>query len=456
MLLMIDDFVKRPQSGADKPDEEDFFPDLSQAETDARIEETPVQPAPIEKLDAEDEEATDETPVDETIEFDNEKNEEIPPKKPEEQPDKESGKEPKKRWWHKLSDWFMHLSKKQKIILVAALILILFGIGAGAYKLLQNDAPIAKKNSSKQEKPAEPTTVASTLTGRQVEPEINQRHVTGVMIENSTDARPQAGLQEAGVVFEAIAEAGITRFLALYQDTDPENIGPVRSARPYYLDWLMGFDASYAHVGGSPTALENIRSLGIKDLDQSFNPNYYQRVSDRFAPHNVFTSIDQLRKLEQSKGYTSSEFIGFDRKKESKPKQNTETPPANSAKNIAINISSNLYNSSYVYQVESNSYLRSMAGAPHNDANGQQINPKVVVALVIPYSKNGIYSVYGTLDGGQAFIFQDGVVTTANWQKASKEGQIAFTDDAGKKIALNPGQTWITAISNSGQVTHQP
>ncbi|MCP5939883.1 DUF3048 domain-containing protein, partial [Klebsiella pneumoniae] len=84
-----------------------------------------------------------------------------------------------------------------------------------------------------------PTTVANTLTGLQVAPDVNQRPVTGVMIENSTDARPQSGLDQAGVVFEAIAEGGITRFLALFQDTQPDYVGPVRSSRPYYVQWAL-------------------------------------------------------------------------------------------------------------------------------------------------------------------------------------------------------------------------
>ena len=107
------------------------------------------------------------------------------------------------------------------------------------------------------------------------------------MIENSPDARPQSGLKAAGVVYEAIAEGGITRFMALYQTSKPELIGPVRSLRMYYLDWFAPYSASIAHVGGSLNALTEARSGKYRDLDQFFNSQTYWRASDRYAPHNV-------------------------------------------------------------------------------------------------------------------------------------------------------------------------
>ena len=98
-----------------------------------------------------------------------------------------------------------------------------------------------------------------------------------------------------------------------------------------------------------------------------------------------------------------------------------------------------------------------MAGAPHLDhRSGAQISPKVVVALVMNFSQNGIYSVYGILSSGTAFIFQDGDVTQVTWTKASDKEQITFTDAAGKPVGLNPGQTWLTLIKEPGAVTFAP
>jgi hypothetical protein len=141
----------------------------------------------------------------------------------------------------------------------------------------------------------------STLTGKKVKDEAMTTWPTAaIMIENSPDARPQSGLKQAGVVYEAIAEGGITRFLALYQEDKPTLIGPVRSLRPYFVDWLTPYNASVVHVGGSSAALKRIRNGEYRDIDQFFNASTYWRSTDRYAPHNVYTNfnrIDALKKL---------------------------------------------------------------------------------------------------------------------------------------------------------------
>ncbi len=294
--------------------------------------------------------------------------------------------------------------------------------------------------------------VPSTLSGLPVDPNINKIPVTGVMIENSDFARPQSGLSSAGVVFEAIAEGGITRFLALYQDTAPTNVGPIRSARPYYEQWALGFDASLAHVGGSPEALADIKSWGVKDLDQFYNSAYYHRVSTRAAPHNVYTGIATLNQAEATKNFISTKFTGFPRKVEAPSKVPT-------ARSINLAISGPDFAVHYDYAATSNSYNRSEASAPHIDANtNKPISPKVVIAMVIPYSleADGYHSDYTVIGSGQAYIFQDGIVQIGQWTKSAAASQIAFKTSGGQTITLNPGQTWITAVSGSGNISYTP
>lgn len=341
---------------------------------------------------------------------------------------------------------------KEYLLMGVLLILVASGISFLITSQSKTQANI-NKISVKKVAP-KPKTIASTLSGLQVDPEVNKRPVTGVMIENSQDARPQSALGQASVVFEAIAEGGITRFLALFQDTAPENIGPVRSARPYYVQWAMGFDAGYAHVGGSPEALANIRTWGAKDLDQFANGGSYRRVAERAAPHNVYTSTAALNQLEASKGYGTSTYTGFARTK-GKPAP-SKTP---AAKTVDIRISGPLYNVHYDFIPATNSYNRSEASAPHIDANTNTvISPSVVIAIVLPYSiaNDGYHSQYQTLGTGQAFIFQNGNVTSGTWTKADNKSQITFKDAAGKVIALNPGQTWITAVGDAGSVSYAP
>lgn len=299
--------------------------------------------------------------------------------------------------------------------------------------------------------PSKPVTVPSTLTGLPVDPAVNQRPVLGVMIENSLEARPQSGLDQAGVVFEAIAEGGITRFLALYQDTQPGYIGPVRSVRPYYAQWCMSFDCALAHAGGSPEALQNIRAWRTKDLDQFANGPSYQRITERYAPHNLYTSAAALHELAASKGYASPTYTAQPRKKDA-------AVAGPQAVSIDFDVSGVRYNPHFDYQAATNTYTRSQAGAVHMSINrgGSQtpIQPKVVVALVVPY---GIaadqHSQYGTLGSGPAMVFQDGLATPAQWHKTDTAAPFQLTDAAGAPLPLNAGQTWYTALA-SQQAIH--
>lgn len=354
----------------------------------------------------------------------------------------------------KLINWFRHPTKKQ-IIIVSAVVAVLAVGGGTAYGLMHKPkpAPVIHAAIKVTPKPAPPKPILSPLSGLPVTADQQKLPVIGVMIENSPDARPQSGLDQAGVVFEAIAEGGITRFLALYQETSPPVLGPIRSSRPYYLDWTMAFDASYAHVGGSPDALQRIKDIGVKDLDQFYNSGAYHRISTRFAPHNMYSSLDALRNLAISKGYTTSTFTPLPRKAHEQP---AATPTARS---INMAISGATYNTHYDYDPATNSYKRSEGGAPHIDNETKaQLSPKVVIALAMPYSlmADGYHSQYQTIGSGDMLVFQDGTVTAGTWSKGQPKEQFVFKDTAGKTLELNPGQTWITAVDSIGKVTYQP
>lgn len=353
---------------------------------------------------------------------------------------------------------FKHKNIKREHLLLIVALLVLVVAGATSLGILHFYKPAVTAVVLQTKKyVAPPTTVASTLTGLPVSPSVNNQPVTAVMVENSTFARPQSGLDQAGVVFEALAEGGITRFLALYQDTQPNYIGPVRSVRPYYIQWSLGFDAAIAHVGGSPLALTDMTTWNVKDLNEFYNAGAYERISSRDAPHNVYTSIAQLNQLESKKGFGKSNYTGFPRKKESPSK----TPNATS---INVLFSYSDYNVHYDYDATTNSYKRSEGGAAHMELNKDgtqvQISPKVVVAMVIPYSlgpldsTNANYSVYGVIGSGAVSVFQDGTVTTGTWTKASNSAQITFTNASGKPLLLNTGQTWIEAIASSSDLNY--
>lgn len=341
-------------------------------------------------------------------------------------------------------------------IIAICLVLAITGGGIALLASLQRPKPVTTVATITpvKQSPPKPTTVASTLSGLQVSPEVNKRPVIGVMIENSKEARPQSGLSQAGVVFEAIAEGGITRLLALYQDQQPTNIGPIRSARPYYVQWSESFKAAYVHVGGSNEALQDIKNLGVQDINQFYNGSSFRREASRSSPHNVYSSLPTLTELALKKGYSSS-FTGFERKAAAPAKQAT-------ASTIDLAISSSLYNVRYTYDAVANTYGRAVGGTDHIDNNtGKRLSPNVVIAMIVPVAaggktaQGGSYSNYNTLGSGTAYIFQDGAVTIGNWNKAATAAPLTFTDGSGAVIKLNPGQAWITAVTTTSKVTYK-
>jgi hypothetical protein len=350
--------------------------------------------------------------------------------------------------------WLTGLSKQRKIIYGAVLVLVL-AIVAACIVLLNKPAPTVP--SFPVYHAPTPSTVPSTLTGLQVDPAINKLQVTGVMIENSVFARPQSGLNQAGVVYEAVAEAGITRFLALFQDTKSEYIGPVRSARPYYVQWCQAFDCALAHVGGSPEALADIKKYKVKNLDQFAGASYFHRISSRYSPHNVYTSQAKLTQYEKERGYKTSQYTGF----EHLLKEPKIATAAITTKNISFNYPGTAYDVRYVYQPANNNYARFEGGQPHKSANAKgvlkQNTPKVVIALVVPYSieGDGYHSGYKSVGSGTMYVFQNGAVAKGTWSRTSRDSNFVFKNAAGQPIKLVAGQAWISVLSNNSDVTYK-
>ncbi|MCI0479693.1 DUF3048 domain-containing protein, partial [Candidatus Uhrbacteria bacterium] len=133
-----------------------------------------------------------------------------------------------------------------------------------------------------------------------------------VMVENAPDARPLSGPATADLVIEAPVEGGITRLMLVFDATSTaEQIGPVRSARPYFVEWAAAIGAVYAHCGGSPDGLALIRSIeGFRDLDEFWNGNRFWRSSKRFAPHNIYTSMERLLAGRASKAWSDGSVAG--------------------------------------------------------------------------------------------------------------------------------------------------
>lgn len=329
-----------------------------------------------------------------------------------------------------------------------AVVGVLFSIalGLGVYALI-NRQP-SQPQAAKPKPPAPARTYYAPLTGQKVGDEAaTTKPITAIMIENSPSARPQSGLKDAEVVYEAIAEGGITRFLALYQQHKPELVGPVRSLRMYYVDWLAPYNAGVAHVGGSAHALKEIRSGAYRDLDQFFNESSYWRASDRRAPHNVYTSFAKLDALTASKNYKQSNPTPLARATTKKAAQPGATT-------ITVTMSGPLYNSSWQYDAGANSYTRSQGGEPHTDREKGQISAQVVVVLKMDMNKimeDGVREDYKTTGSGDAVVFMNGQAHEVTWAKGGRKAQLTFKDKNGAPFKLARGTTWITAVpANQG------
>jgi len=344
--------------------------------------------------------------------------------------------------------------KLYAIISATIFLAAVFGVLLNLNKDTGQKGTVAKSQSDQmnQSQGAGSGLFVSPLTGQTLADKSRVDHqVTAVMIDNSLPARPQSGLSQAGIIFEALTEGGVTRFMALYQESAPSVVGPIRSARPYFLDYAMPFDASLAHVGGSSQALVDIKKLGMKDLDQINNASSYQRAENKTAPSNVFSAFSSLDALNTKQHYLKSNFEGFQHK--------TDVAQTPTAGTIDFLISSQFYNSEFKYIPSTNSYLRFQGGVKQIDAlNGQQLSPKTVIALFVnqAYNPDGQHTSYNTNGQGKLYMFQDGIMSPGTWKKTDRKNQLELTDQYGMPMRLNSGQTWITLVSNDGDVTIRP
>lgn len=369
----------------------------------------------------------------------------------------------------------------QKIFL-AFIVIVLICLAAGIGVIFYYST-IHGSNSVSNEKPEFADPIYSTLTGLEIsDASLNSSPTYCVQIPNGTDGgRPQAGLHQAAVVFEAIAERGITRFAAVFQAPTTGVIGPIRSLRPYYLDWDTPFDCTVTHAGGSDEAIAAINRGGQRNLDESLT--YMWRERSNRAWNNLFTSPAKLAQFNADHGYTTSNPQGFTRltPEETTDYLSTQTACAETEEvcaplvtNITLRFGAvPTYNPVYTYDAVSNTYLRSYAnGNAHTSyecpADAGEVNtttlcgeptqlaPSVVIAMIVRENgmSDGYHENITTISSGNAVIFQNGTAIEGTWQKTSQSSQIVFRDNAGDIIKLAPGQIWISAIPQYGAVIY--
>ncbi len=283
------------------------------------------------------------------------------------------------------------------------------------------------------DKEVEETGVTDPITGQKVGEVVP---LIAVMVDNLGPARPQTGLGAAGVVYEMEAEAKITRFMALFAGDPPSEVGPVRSARSYYLQICKEWDAIYAHVGGSKDAAANIKNWGIDDLDEFANNGEYRRDQTRKAPHNVYLNIDKA---------TSGREVDI------KPHWQFGDLPDGGPDYQEISFSyGNGYNVSYDFAAGKRKYLRSINGSPHSDReSGEQIAVTNVVLQYADHHHRGDGTAcidIQVIGSGRAEYFLAGKYQEGTWRKDSMDSPTKFFDSNGQELIFPRGNIWIQVL----------
>jgi hypothetical protein len=264
-----------------------------------------------------------------------------------------------------------------------------------------------------------------------------------VMVENSMDAWPLLGPARANVVIEAPVEGSITRFMLLFDPSaTTTQIGPVRSARPYYVELANGIGAMYVHVGGSPDALSMLHSSAprVEDLNEFYNGKYFWRSTSRFAPHNTYTSMERLNLAASSTKAEATPFVPF--------VYSDDVTSSSTTSSIAIPYQG-VYRASWNYDSTSHLYQRSQNGRVERDMDGETVDVSNVVVIL---TDSQVLDEVGRLDvrttgTGKALLFRDGTVQHGIWHRNAGEN-LSFETEDGRDMLFARGKTWISIITS--------
>jgi len=279
------------------------------------------------------------------------------------------------------------------------------------------------------------------------------------MIDDLRAARPQSGFSAASVVWQAPAEGGIPRYMLVFQDQQPGSVGPVRSARYYYIAWAAEWRAVYAHVGGSPQAMSTLAAQGqgqlVYNADEfRWGGIFFHRITERASPHNAYTDGDLLRKMATRIGakdelQPAAWQFAPDAPWESRPYGGLirVVYPANTI--------------TYRYDRITNTYPRAVTGEPAQTdaATGERVAPSNVVVMLMSFAplndghpdKHRLEA--KVVGSGKAWISSNGRTIQGTWKKASLTAPTQFFDAAGSPVTLTVGQTFIQVMPLGSTIT---
>lgn len=270
-----------------------------------------------------------------------------------------------------------------------------------------------------------------------------------VTINNHPDARPQSGIAYADVVYEMLAEGQVTRFLALYQSALPSNIGPVRSARSYFIDVAEGLDAFYIAHGYSPEAKSMLTNGVVDNINgMQYDGTLFKRSSERKAPHNSYIAGENITAAAEKVGASllyqkKVSYSFYDEQDSVKIGLNANQVEMNYSKDAT-------FNSVYTYDKEANTYKRQSANTDTVDhLTGEPVALSNVLFFEMAHrtiDSEGRRDIDIT-SGGKAYVVQQGMLREVNWK--NKDGLLVAVEDDGSDVKLVQGKTWIHFVPTS-------
>ena len=314
-----------------------------------------------------------------------------------------------------------------------------------------DDESIGTKNE--EEKEEEKFMYTSLLNGMKYEEDITSRRPIVVMLDNHYGARPQAGLSSADIVYEILVEGKITRYAAVFQSRIPDNIGPIRSARPYFILRAMEYDSIYVHVGGSEQAKKDIKNYNLAEVDGlSSGRDVFWRKKHKNMPHNMYSSSDAIYKEASRKKYREN----FDMKtlKFNEKKENIGTEDCSYVKITYKNPTSSDKIGYYVefkYDDDQEKYFRYVNGKEHIEESDK--SPLYAENIIVQIAKHKTIDNEGRRDisfigEGKGYYISNGKRAEVTWKKADKSSITKYYNLKNEEISLNPGVIWIQVISD--------
>lgn len=292
-----------------------------------------------------------------------------------------------------------------------------------------------------------PEGIRSPLSGLYAPDQKVNRRIVAVMYDNHPQARWQAGLKDAEIIYEMPVEYPYTRYMAFFLINDPDSIGPIRSARPYFITKAIEFDSIYVRVGGSEEAKADIRKHKIADIDGLTSSNkVFWRQNHKKAPNNLYSSMEAIRQTQDERGYRNTgTYEGLKFFEEDKVYEGY------SAKNVIINYRKDNI-TEYIYNDEEKNYERYKDGRTHID----EADESVIKAknIIIQETNISVIDNVGRLridliGEGKGKYITNGAGIDIKWVKNSKSGKTYYLDGNGNEISLNPGTTWIQIVNKN-------